>query len=608
MSLYVNLRAANLYKLPIDREGEMLYNIRYSTFGERLNKEVNGLKIKKRITALACALALSLTQAISAFAADEQEGLPDTAQTQEHTHTYTSEVTKEATCAEEGELTYTCTECGDSYTEAIAKTTAHKYGVGEVITKAACGVEGKTVYTCKICGASYTQTIPALSHEFDEGVVTKEPTCADKGILTQTCKLCGSTFDREIAIDPAAHVWDEGEVTTEATCKDTGIKTYTCTLCGSTKEEIVPTNEEHRWDEGKTTAAPTCGKAGVKTYTCEICGLTKTEEIPATGNHYFGKGEVLQAADCTHAGLKHYTCAGCGLEVDTLIPKSAVHKFDSGKVTKAATLAQEGSIVYTCTLCGKTLTRAIPKLVDISTLTITLSTTTYTYDGNAKTPSVTVKNGSKTLVNGTDYTVAYTNNTRAGTATVTVTGKGAYTASAVRTFSVIAADMSSTTVSGVSSSYVYTGKSIAPAVTVKKGSSTLTLGSDYTITYSANKAIGKATITLKGKGNYKGRKRVTFKIIPKAVTLKSLASSKAKNLTVKWSKNTTATGYQIVYSTDKRFKTKNTTTVTGAASVSKTLTWLTSGKTYYVKVRAYKTVNGTKYYSLYSSVKSLKVK
>ena len=557
------------------------------------------MKIKKRMSALVCALALSLTQIIGAAAEDTAE---DT-----HAHSYIGVITRESTCAEEGERTYTC-ECGASFTEAIPKTTSHKYGVGEVITQAACGVEGKTVYTCKVCGSSYTQITPALSHQLDEGIVTKQATCVEKGMITYTCTLCGSTFDEETDIDPNAHEWGEGAVTKQPDCKTDGLMTYTCELCGSTRDEVIPKNDEHKWDSGKVTTAPTCGKTGITTYTCEVCGITKTEVTAATGDHYFGKGEVVKAADCTHTGLKHFTCSGCGLEVDTVIPKSAVHKWDSGKQTKAPTLTSEGSITYTCTLCGKKLTRAVPKLVDISALDISVLPASYTYDGSAKRPAVVIKNGSKTLVSGTDYDITYTNNTRAGTAYVTVTGKGTYTSTVKKTFTILASDISKATASGVSKSYVYTGKSLTPAVTLKIGTKTLSRGSDYTVTYKANKDIGKATITLKGKGNYKGTKSVTFNIIPKAVTLKSLASSKAKNLTVKWSKNTTATGYQIVYSTDKSFSSKKTTNVTGAATVSKTLTWLTSGKTYYVKVRAYKTVNGTKYYSAYSSVKSLKVK
>ena len=69
-----------------------------------------------------------------------------------------------------------------------------------------------------------------------------------------------------------------------------------------------------------------------------------------------------------------------------------------------------------------------------SSLTVTLGTTSYTYDGNAKTPAVTVKDGSTTLTNDTDYTVSYSNNTNVGTATVTITMKGAYNSTTKATY------------------------------------------------------------------------------------------------------------------------------------------------------------------------------
>ena len=182
------------------------------------------MKIKKKLTALFCAAALALTQAGAVWAQEGDVGItPDETQSgDEHIHSYVGEITKEATCAEAGEMTYTC-ECGDSYTEVIPKTTSHRYGVGEVIVQASCGVEGKVKYTCKVCGRSYTETVPALSHQLDEGVVTKKPTCKESGILTCTCKLCGTTFDKALPVDPDAHEWGEGIVTLEPTCKDKGI-------------------------------------------------------------------------------------------------------------------------------------------------------------------------------------------------------------------------------------------------------------------------------------------------------------------------------------------------------------------------------------------------
>ncbi|MBR1739238.1 MAG: Ig-like domain-containing protein [Ruminococcus sp.] len=149
---------------------------------------------------------------------------------------------------------------------------------------------------------------------------------------------------------------------------------------------------------------------------------------------------------------------------------------------------------------------------DISGYTATLGATSYVYDGNAKTPSVTVKNGSTTLVNGTDYTVAYSNNTEIGTATVTITGKGKYTGKITKTFAITAIPMSSCTVTLKATSFTYTGTAKNPGLTVTYGGTTLVKGTDYTVAYSNNINPGTATCTVTGIGKYTGTKSVNYTI------------------------------------------------------------------------------------------------
>jgi len=110
---------------------------------------------------------------------------------------------------------------------------------------------------------------------------------------------------------------------------------------------------------------------------------------------------------------------------------AAVDKY--GKVTAKGS----GSAVITATLgsFSKSVTVNVA-YKDLSKCTATLNTTSYVYDGKAKTPSVTVKDGQKTLTNGTDYTVSYSSNVNAGTATVTITGKGSYKNTKVLTFKI----------------------------------------------------------------------------------------------------------------------------------------------------------------------------
>ena len=79
-------------------------------------------------------------------------------------------------------------------------------------------------------------------------------------------------------------------------------------------------------------------------------------------------------------------------------------------------------------------------------------------------------------------------------------------------------------------------------------------------------------------------------------------------MTVNWDKNAKATGYQVQYCPDKTFKTGNkSATISGASTVSKEIADLTKGKTYYVRIRTFKTVDSTKYFSAWCTVKSVKI-
>ena len=131
------------------------------------------------------------------------------------------------------------------------------------------------------------------------------------------------------------------------------------------------------------------------------------------------------------------------------------------------------------------------------------------YTGSATTPAFTLTHGDVTMVNGADYTVAYTNNTKAGTATVTVTGQGNYTGTKTISYTINKIDISKGTVSV--GNVVYTGATQTPAVSVTAGGLELT-ANDYTVAYANNVNAGTATVTVTGKGNFTGTKAVKFTV------------------------------------------------------------------------------------------------
>ena len=131
---------------------------------------------------------------------------------------------------------------------------------------------------------------------------------------------------------------------------------------------------------------------------------------------------------------------------------------------------------------------------------------------------------------------------------------------------------------------------------------------DYSVTYKNNKNVGKASVTVKFGGDYSGSKTLYFTINPKNTSISKLSAIK-KGFNVSIKKYTTqTTGYQIQYSTDKNFKKGNKTLTLSNKTTSKKVTKLKSGKKYFVRIRTYKTVGGTKYYSAWSKSKAVTAK
>lgn len=160
-------------------------------------------------------------------------------------------------------------------------------------------------------------------------------------------------------------------------------------------------------------------------------------------------------------------------------------------------------------------------------------------------------------------------------------------------------------------SYTYDGKEKKPGVTVTDWLGDPISKSEYTVTYPKSaKNVGKYTVTIKFKNHYVGTEKRTFTINPKGTSLSKVTSPKKAQLKVTWKKQATqTTGYQVQYSTDKNFKKGNkTVTVKGAKTTAKTISKLTKGKKYYVRVRTYKTVNKTNFYSGWSKSSSVTVK
>jgi len=169
-------------------------------------------------------------------------------------------------------------------------------------------------------------------------------------------------------------------------------------------------------------------------------------------------------------------------------------------------------------------------------------------------------------------------------------------------------EISKLLISGISNK-TYTGKSLKLSIVVKDGNKTIKNGTDYNVSYKNNKKVGTASVVITGKGNYTGTVTKTFKINPKGTSLKKLTKGK-KQFKVTWKKQKKQTsGYEIQYSTNKKFKSGNKKVkIKKNKTTSSTVKKLKAKKKYYVRIRTYKTVNGKTYYSGWSKVKNVTTK
>ena len=504
-------------------------------------------------------------------------------------HTYGSAVvTKQPTCTSEGTKTKTCIKCNATVTETIPKT-SHKYA--DTVVAPTCTTDGYTLHKYSVCGASYKDsTTKATGHSYGNSVVTKQPTCTSEGTKTKTCTKCNATITE--TIPKTSHKYADTVVA--PTCTVDGYTLHKCSVCGTSYKDSTTKATGHSYGNSVVTKQPTCTAEGTAIKTCTKCNATVTEKLPAKG--HTAVTDKGYPATCTTAGKtdgSHCSVCNTVIKVQTVINATG-HKSSGWIVDKAASIGVKGSKHRECTICKKVLeTAEIPALsrISISKASVTLSTSTYAYDGKAKKPGVTVKLNGKTLKNGTDYTVSYSNNIKVGTAKVTITGKGNYTGSVSKTYS-IKNNFKKATVSGISTK-AFTGKNITQSITVKYNGKTLKKGTDYTVSYSNNKKIGTATVKIAGKGSYTGTITKTFKINPAKQEIQKL-TAKSKAFFVDWAQKGSATGYEIQYATNSKFTSAKKVTITNNKTDKTTVSKLSGKKKYYVRVRSYTTVKGTK--------------
>ena len=304
---------------------------------------------------------------------------------EKHIHNYVSTITKKATCAEEGEITYTCTATNGTcdkktYTEVVPKT-AHTYGEWKVVKEATETEEGLKSHSCTVCGAEETASIPKKGstggtetpevptgdskvHNFTTSdanssffvisgnLASNKGTVTYNGLtLTQCLKMESSTSikftapfagkltlvfgesGKNVKINGKKNASDSNCIVTvdvaagsvEITKGDTMNLFYMIYTPSGTSE----TTHTHKY-ESKITKQATCTEAGVLTYTCTsttgTCDKkTYTETIPAKGHSFSTEWTVDVEATETTSGSKSHHCTVCDAKTDvTEIPATGI--------------------------------------------------------------------------------------------------------------------------------------------------------------------------------------------------------------------------------------------------------------------------------------------
>ena len=387
-----------------------------------------------------------------------------------HIHAYDSGVvTKEPTCQEMGVKTYTCS-CGDSYTEPIAKV-AHKYV--DTVVAPTTTARGYTLHTCSVCGSSYKSDYTSM--------------------ITEGTSISGAT----VTLSTTSFTY------TGAAQQPKPVVTY------SGKTLTLNTDYTLSYQNNVNVGTATVIVSGKGSYNNTKSATFKITAASLSGAAVSGINDSYTSTGAALTPVPTVTLNGKTLTVNT--DYSLTYKNNTNAGTATITIKGKGNYTGTVTKTF-TITNSSSTAVSISGATVTGINASYAYTGSAQTPAPTVTVNSKKLTANTDYTAAYKNNTNVGTATVTITGKGNYTGTVTKTFKITALSISGATVTGINTSYAYTGKALTPVPTVTLNSKKLISGTDYTIAYSNNTNKGTATITITAKGNYTGTVKKTFTI------------------------------------------------------------------------------------------------
>lgn len=434
-------------------------------------------------------------------------------------------------------------------TDVIPELGEHCFSNDCTITIANCG------YYDAYCNApgwsAYIDNIRKRHKPEDrESISAKEPTCKETGNKAYwICKSCGDLFadeyetipttldDVTLPINADNHSYTysaSGAVITESCANGCG-HSATATLSVESDAELTYTGSEIKpvtvtYSDGwGGTGADRPDNAKIS-YSNNINVGAATAELTIGGVKAAVNFQITEG-DMTGVTASGYTGAydGSAHGITVTVPAGAAVKYGTapGSCTQTASPVYTNvgtyTVYYQVTKTNYKPVAGSAKVIinprSISDAAVTLDNKTLTYNGSAQTKgvnSVTVAVGAKTLtlIEGKDYTINGNERTDAGTHTITISAtnnnNSNYTGTKNVTFTIAPKPLADSMVTVAAGPYYYTGNAVTPAVTVKDGSRTLTVDTDYTVSYEDNTNAGTAKATVTGKDNYTGTVSQTF--------------------------------------------------------------------------------------------------
>lgn len=434
---------------------------------------------------------------------------------------------------------------------------------------------GTAVITAKTLDGSKKSakcTVKVKNHKFSAWTKVKDGTCKSKAKYSRICKCCGKVESKKKSF--GKHIYNKVTVLKEATCTECGEVILTCGICKKAKKNITTYPKGHDWrDNYELDSEATCYTAGIKSIHCRYCEAVKDKQEIPQRKHHFNKIVEEKPETCTEYGLITRTCEYCGFEKTSAIEPHGHLWEDEKKVDFEPSCIVSGMKSIHCKRCDET-----------KDIEIILPTGHSFYESEITQKASQTHNGS-----------VFEECENCGSAQQL-------------TISMIAS------VKLNQNKLIYNGKVQKPTFIIKDADGEkLEEREDYTVTYSAGcKNAGEYKATAKFKGKYEGSASLSFTIVPPTPVLKNLTAEKA-GFRAAWAKNSAqTTGYQVKYSLKSDMSGAKTKSVSGIATVSAAISGLKTKTTYYVQVRAYKTVkvdgNEKTIYSNYSSKKKITTK